>query len=175
MTSGDRDIGYQRSVIRNRSPHHMTGLVECDGSPPLLPSTRSPALSGLAHAATCHPERAFCAKDLISAPAPLRGSQFFSQFFTRARSARTSICHPERSEGSAFSAPPDPCSLISGIPSPHRHGPSQHNGIFPHHSLHARCTICRVTTYPPVQPSRCYSYPFRLAQHGITQCRGGHA
>jgi hypothetical protein len=75
----------------------------------------------------------------------------------------------------AFSEPPDPCSLMPGPTQTHLHCRSQHNQIFRHHSLRPGSTIYRVTTYPPVQSSRCYSCLFRLAQHGITQCRGGHA
>jgi len=100
-------------------------------------------------------------------------------------------CHPDRSVGVVCQRgaegpqhnvsvlppppPPDPCSVIPDIIQAHLWCPSRHSSIFQHHSLLLSSTIYRVTTYPPVKPSRCYSYSFRLAQHGITQCRGGHA
>jgi hypothetical protein len=178
----------------------MTSPVECGGSPPLLPPTRSsPGVARMLRPlavvgfTTCHPERAF------------------PQFVITARSPRASHCHPVRSERSVFRPspdpsptcypdrsvgvvcqrgaegsqhnlsvlppppPPDPCSVIPAIIQAHLSCPSRHNPIFQHHSLLLSSTIYRVTTYPPVKPSRCYSYSFRLAQHGITQCRGGHA
>ena len=161
MTSGERDIRYQGSVIMNRGVQ-MTDALVCGGSPPLSRPDRSSNRSGVARRTTCHPQCVFCAKD---------PSSIFP-------SSRTTNCHPagpERSEGSAPSVLPDRGSLVADIAGTRLDCRQGHTPLFPYHSLLLTYTIYRVTTYPPVHPSRCYSYRFRLAQHGITQCRGGHA
>ncbi len=158
----------------------MTGPVECGGSPPLLPPTRSsPGVARMlgplvvASFTTCHPERALCAKDLTSSSSPLCGLH---------PDPSVGVVRQRGAEGSPYNRsvlppprPPDPCSVIPDIIQAHLSCPSRHKSIFQHHALLVSSTIYRVTTYPPVKPSRCYSCSFRLAQHGITQCRGGHA
>ena len=164
-----------------------------------FPSPHSAHRSVVAHRAICHPERAFCAKDLISSRSPLSGSSAASSSVTRLTN-----CHPDRSVGavcqrgaegsrhnpspfdalpifefrfSSFALPgsPDPWSLMPDSTEIHAPCQTRHNSFFRQQSLPLSSTIYRVTTYPPVPSSRCYSYLFRLAQHGITQCRGGHA
>ncbi len=165
-----------------------------------FPSRHSAHRCVVAHRAICHPERAFCAKDLTSSRSPLSGSSAASSSVTRIPN-----CHPDRSVGAvcqrvaegsrhnsnpfaalppfAFrfstfvcpSALPDPWSLMPDITQIHTPCQTRHNSFFRQQSLPLSSTIYRVTTYPPVSSSRCYSYLFRLAQHGITQCRGGHA
>ena len=217
--SEDRDIRDQASAIRNRP------FLECGGSPLLFHSPHSSNRSGVALHAMCHPERAFCAKDLTSSPSPLRASRASRLPCSagllcqpsRHRSQSSASCHPESSEGSvvpnchpdrsvgavcqrvaegsrhnpspfaalpifefrfsSFALPgsPDPWSLIPDITQIHAPCQTRHNSFFRQQSLPLSSTIYRDTTYPPVPSSRCYSYLFRLAQHGITQCRGGHA
>jgi hypothetical protein len=155
--SGERDIRYQRSAQH---------FLECGGSPPLLHSSRTSIRSGVAHRVICHPDR--------SAGAVGQRGVEGSRHNPCAASALPIF--EFRLSSFAFPAsPPDPYSLIPDITQIRLPRCSQHNQIFRQHSRHPGSTIYRATTYPPVHSSRCYSYLFRLVQHGITQCRGGHA
>ena len=172
----------------------MTHLLECGGlftlsleGPPLLrlprflpiAATSLPRLQSAGSLLTCHPELS-------------EGSAFPSS------PSPTQTCHPacpertrrDRSAGavcrrSVEASRPDPCGLppsaifefrLSSFA--FRASPPQcttrHTPHVGRHSLPSRCTIYRDTTFLPVRPQRCYSYLFRWAQHGITQCRGGH-